>query len=179
MTNDHDYCCLLSPRDVMGFETIADEEWSAISWSRPERHADLRIRCNALRIHTTNVKLTIGVRAVDLEPKLEAFRLVAHDASDWSRSAWQHPAEFEDSDELMSAFIGKQHALFIGARAHPFDGADSSRSFLVEDVLIMRHHSGQQVYVSPDDDVPGSLVVQRDRRSLPFPTAVFRYLRAL
>lgn len=179
MTNDDAYCCFLSPHDVMGLESVADEEWSAISWSHPKRHTDLRVRCNMMRIHTPRANLTIGVKVVELEPKLEGFRLVARHAAELAQTVWQQPAPFEDSDELMSAFIGRRRSLLIAARAHSCDGAKSGRSILVEDLLVIRHQSGQQVYVCPDDDVPGSLVVQRDRRSLPFPTAVFKYLRAI
>jgi hypothetical protein len=179
MINDHGYRCLLSPRDVMALEQIADDEWTAIAWSHPERQAGLRIRCDRLQICAGNSELIIGVRTVDLEPKLEAFRLVAGNPSDWPQSSRSRPTSFEDSDELMSAFIGKSHRLFIGAREHSFTAGDVTRSFLVEDVLVLRHHSGQQVYVCPDDDLPGSVVVSRDRQALPFPGAVFSYLRAL
>jgi hypothetical protein len=121
----------------------------------------------------------IAVLPVDLEPKLEVFRLTVRRAGDLPPSRSAHVARFFDSDEALSAFIGISHRVLVGARKHSTGPSSDGGYAVVEDVLVLRHHSGQQAFVCADDEQLGALLVVRNRENLSFPEATFEYLRAL
>lgn len=179
METEPRYRYLLSPRDLITLHEIADREWSAIAWSQVHRLAGLNLRCSLLRITAEEKVVTIGVRSCELESGVEAFRLTAGLTGEWPLPGWYKSPVFSDSDEIMSAFKGTDHRLFVGARRYAFESVYGEQSFLVEDLLLIRHDSGQQAFICADDSLPGSLFIARDRNSLPSPGTEFAYLRAL
>jgi len=179
MKSEPSYRYLLAPRDLAALYEIADIEWAAIAWADVDRCAGLSLRCSAVQITAGKTVVTIAVRSRELEPRVEAFRLTAALPGEWTAPEWYEPPPFIDSDEIMSAFIGTSHRMFVGGRRYTFDSAEGMQAFLVEDVLLLRHSSGQQAFICADDQLPGSLFVTRDRHSLPSAAIDFAYLRAL
>jgi hypothetical protein len=173
------YRYLFSPHDLMTMQEIVDREWSAIAWADPEPRGDLTVRCSALRVAAGDIQVTIGVRSQDIDDGFEVFRLTATRPGEWASPEWYRPPPFVDSDERLSAFVGKSRRLFIAGRTHTFESKGKTTSCVVEDLLVLRHHSGQHALVCADVELPGSLLVTRDRSALPSPGMDFDYLRAL
>lgn len=179
MMPDPSYRYLLSPHDLAALYEIADRKWSAIAWADPVRRAGLSVRCSEVRITAGETTVSIEIRSRELEPRVEAFRLTMALPGASPKPEWYKPPSFIDSDEIMSAFVGSSHRMFVAGRRFRFESERGLQSYLVEDVLLLRHSSGQQAFICADDELPGSLIVTRDRHSLPSASIDFAYLRAL
>lgn len=91
------------------------------------------------------------------------------------------PRSYSDAGGLMSGFVSARPRLLIAGRRHPVPqwATGSVASLLAEDLLVIRHHSGQQAFVAPSADQPGTLVIARRWEDVPNGAAEIRYLRAI
>lgn len=173
------YNCLLSPRDLLALESVSVGRWNAIEWAGADFLGKLLIRTAAIRIRGL-ADVTIGVTPIDIQPKLEVFRL---SASVKTRGEDKDPRyqqiEFLAAGEAVSAFLGENHQMLVGARRHPVPEwvADVVDTIIVEDLLVLRHSTGQQAFITPDDSQPGALLVARRKEEIAYPNAEVVYLR--
>jgi hypothetical protein len=123
----------------------------------------------------------IAAASVDLLPELEVFRLEASEQVGTTDHPYPGRVRYESSGETFSAFLGLHHRLLLGAREYvPPDWASSLMTrIVVENLLVIRHYSGQQAFISPDEQQPGTLLVTRSNDQLPGPEGRLLYLRAL
>jgi hypothetical protein len=177
-----DYLCVLPPSALAALESLSHAVWTAVELGAPVvRIPPLGARTHEIRIRGT-ADVRIGVVAVDLVPKLEVFRLYVSAGCEADRPTPAFPPpRYEDSGELMSAFVGNSHQLFVAARryAAPEWAAASIKSITVENMLVVRHTSGQRAFIVPDDENPGTVLVIRDLDHLSGDDAEIAYCRAV
>ena len=163
-------------------EELAKEEWASIELVAPGiKRVGLRAVANELRILGQRV-VSIGAVSVRLGKANEVFTIQADTGGSspaWADKVWA--PQIEDAGELASAFLGRAHQLLVGARLHrfPSGGGHSDREVLVEDLLVLRDLSGQQAFITPDDEHPGMIVLARQYEDVPFSDLPIEYLRML
>jgi hypothetical protein len=122
------------------------------------------------------------VTPVDIQPKFEVFRLSASiNAHKEDKDSRFRLIEFVAAGEVMSAFVGDNHQILVGARLHPVPewATDVVGTIIVEDLLVIRHSTGQQAFITPDDSQLGALVVARRKEEIAYPDSEIVYLRPL
>jgi hypothetical protein len=159
------YSATLSPRSLDAFDSAAHAQWSRIEFAAPVTQlGHLWIRTHVVRIQG-DADLLISAATSDVIAKLEVFRLrLQLDREARYDHRFPRPT-YEDSGDLLSAFLGKAHQVFIATRRHvvPEWARHSVLDLIAEDLLILRDPSGQQAFISPDDGAPGTLSVTRTR----------------
>lgn len=165
-----DYLCSLPPSSLIALEAVSKGTWSSIELLAPVAQVStLRVRTSEVRIRGS-ADVQIGAVPVDILPKLEVFRLDVRIArADGETDPRFRPPVFQDSGELLSGFVGGSHQLLVGTRryAAPEWATGIVREIMVEDLLILRHLSGQQAFIAADDEQPGSLLIARNRDHIP------------
>jgi hypothetical protein len=119
---------------------------------------------------------------VDIAPKLEVFRLDARFAvAEATHDPRFKSRDYVDAGEMMSAFLGQCHRLFIAGRRLAVPNSISSivGGLVVEDLLLVRDLSGQQAFVAASDEQPATLLIVRRWEDVPYNNAEIAYLRAL
>jgi hypothetical protein len=144
--------------------TAARQKWLTIEFAAPVTTLDpLRVRTHEVRISGESYSAHIGVNITEVVPKFEAFYLDAWaDENGVGNDPRFSPPEYVDSGELLSAFNGSAHQLIVICRELDItDYRNAADVVLVEDLLMIRHPSGQTAFILPDADQPGTLIVTR------------------
>lgn len=177
----HTYTCCLSPRSLDALERAARAQWTHVELGEPVQRFDgLRIRTHRVRIRG-ETDLVIGAATSDVIPNLEVFKLSVRRSDEDQLDVRIRPTQYRDSGELLSAFLGAAHQVIVATRRHavPEWAGHTVAGLLVDDLLILRHLSGQHAFVAPDDEQPGSLLVTRAREHVPFRDAEITSLRII
>jgi hypothetical protein len=176
-----DFSCLLPPSSLMALETIRGSRWEHVHVAASLlASAPSTVRTGSLRIRGT-ADVVITAWPVDIVWKLEVIRLHAHivGAGESPHPRFRGPP-YQDAGEILSAFHASIPQILVGARRYEApDWASDIRTILVEDLLILRHPSRQQVLIAPDEDLPGSLVVAREMDQIANSDAEIAYLRPI
>ena len=176
------YRLLLSPTSLDSLERVARSHWNSVSLSEPVLwYGPLACRTDTVRIHGA-VEANIGVSFADAIPKMEMLGLSVKPREDAALAGgFVRNHKYLGSGDLFQAFLGRDHQILVAGRKHPVPDWAKARvnDIVVEDLIVMRHTSGQQLFIAPDEDLLGALAIVREEDSIPNSEATICYVRAL
>jgi hypothetical protein len=181
--NAPEYRCTVSQTSLEALEALASAAWTGVAVTAPAtpQSGQLILRTSEVRVNAPR-PISIGVESVDIAPKLEVFRLGARFAvAEATHDPRFKSRDYVDAAEMMSAFLGQCHRLFIAGRRLVVPSSVSSivGGLVVEDLLLVRDLSGQQAFVAASDEQPTTLLIVRRWEDVPNNDAEIAYLRAL
>lgn len=141
--------CRLSPLERQTLERVASSRLDQLQITGAAH--GLARRANLVIIRSEAGDVAIGAYSVQLAPKVEMFRLCVF-----------------DSDETgvpltgTEALIDARPTVFLGTRVYsvPYTAAIGSQ-LEIEDLLMLKGN-GQVLYIYPDEELPGGIVIGWD-----------------
>lgn len=176
------YRLLLSPTSLDALERAALSQCDGVALSKPVLwYGPMACRTHSVRIHGA-FEANIAVTFADAIPKTEMLGLSVSPKDDAAPTGGAfRKTKYQDSGDLFQAFLGREHQVLVAGRKHPVPDWARVRvdEIALEYLIIIRHASGQQLFIAPDEGLLGAPTIVREEGSIPNSDATICYVRAL